>query len=326
MKWLLTGLSTALVVSACASNPAPPGGAAVQNGLVNVNGGTLYYETLGKGAPVILIHGGFGDRRMWDDQFTPLAQAFKVIRYDHRGFGKSPAAGQAYSPVDDLVKLMDHLDLKRANLVGNSMGGTLALDFALLQPMRTGAVVVIASTAAGYPTPEEDRRSVETVMNAARRDGTGAAVDLWLKHPMVNVTANHPDAGPRLRAMIEDNQHLFLNEHWPQEPMSPPAFERLVRAESQRAVHRRRQGRRIGARRRHGQRCPDQGREGGNDRRCRSSPADGGARQSEQAARRLHQPERLLTLLKLRSLRQLRNRGTGTELRQQRRFLKLLSF
>jgi pimeloyl-ACP methyl ester carboxylesterase len=227
MKWLLTGLSIALVVSACASNPAPAG-AAVQNGLVNVNGGTLYYETLGKGAPVILIHGGFGDRRMWDDQFTPLAQAFKVIRYDHRGFGKSPAAGQTYSPVDDLVKLMDHLDLKRANLVGNSMGGTLALDFALLQPMRTGAVVVIASTAAGYPTPEEDRRSVETVMNAARRDGTGAAVDLWLKHPMVNVTATHPDAGPRLRTMIQDNQRLFLNEHWPAEPVSPPTYERLV--------------------------------------------------------------------------------------------------
>jgi len=108
------------------------------------------------------------------------------------------------------------------------MGGTLALDFALLQPMRTGAVVVIASTAAGYPTPEEDRRSVETVMNAARRDGTGAAVDLWLKHPMVTVTANHADAGPRLRTMIQDNQRLFLNEHWPAEPVSPPTYERLV--------------------------------------------------------------------------------------------------
>jgi pimeloyl-ACP methyl ester carboxylesterase len=220
----------ALALSACGSNPNPAQTSATgaQNGLVAVSGGTLYYEVLGKGAPVILIHGGFGDRRMWDDQFAPLAQAFKVIRYDHRGFGKSPAAGQAYSPVDDLVKLMDHLDLKRANLVGNSMGGTLALDFALLQPMRTGAVVVVASTAAGYPTPEEDRRSVETVMNVARRDGTGAAVELWLKHPMVTVTATHPHGGPRLRSMIHDNERLFLNEHWPAEPVSPPTYDRLA--------------------------------------------------------------------------------------------------
>jgi pimeloyl-ACP methyl ester carboxylesterase len=228
MKWWLSALSLAFGAAACVANPAPPASVPVQSGLVDVNGGSLYYETLGKGAPVILIHGGFGDRRMWDDQFTPLAQAFKVIRYDHRGFGKSPAAQSVYSPVDDLVKLMDHLDLKRANLVGNSMGGTLALDFALLQPMRTGAVVAIASTAAGYSPPEDDRQSAEHVMEVARRDGTGAAAELWLKHPMVNVTASHPEGGPRLRAMMQDNPGLFLNEHWPAEPVSPPTYERLV--------------------------------------------------------------------------------------------------
>jgi pimeloyl-ACP methyl ester carboxylesterase len=230
MKWCLAVVPVVMIASACGSNPNPVAAdaAAAQSGLVDVSGGQLYYEVLGKGAPVILSHGGFGDRRMWDDQFAPLAQAFKVIRYDHRGFGMSPAADQAYSPVDDLVKLMDHLDLKRANLVGNSMGGTLALDFALLQPMRTGAVVVIASTAAGYPTPEEDQRSAETVMTTARRDGTGAAVELWLQHPMVHVTANHPGGGPRLRTMMQDNQRLFLNEHWPSEPVSPPTYQRLV--------------------------------------------------------------------------------------------------
>ena len=69
---------------------------------------------------------------------------------------------------------MDHLQLKRANLVGNSMGGTLALDFALLQPDRTGAVVVVASTAGGYPVPEEDVKRVDDVMRTARDEGTGA--------------------------------------------------------------------------------------------------------------------------------------------------------
>ena len=223
------GLAIAVLFAACDSNrTANPVPANVTGGSVPVDGGSLYYETLGKGAPVILIHGAFGDRRMWDAQFEPLSQAFRVVRYDHRGFGKSSAPDKAYSPVADLVALMDHLQLKRANLVGNSMGGTLALDFALLQPDRTGAVVVVASMAGGYPVPEEDVKTVDEVMRTARERGPAAAVPLWLQHPMVKVAAQHATAGPLLRAMIEDNQKLFLAEHWPQEPMSPPAFERLA--------------------------------------------------------------------------------------------------
>jgi pimeloyl-ACP methyl ester carboxylesterase len=113
--------------------------------------------------------------RMWDEQFQPLAQVFRVIRYDHRGFGKSSAPEKPYSPVSDLVKIMDHLKIPRVNLVGNSMGGTLALDFALVHPDGTGAVVVIASTAGGYPDTEEDRQRVMAVLSAARERGTGRA-------------------------------------------------------------------------------------------------------------------------------------------------------
>src|SRR5262245_18082255 len=193
--WL--GLVIALCFAACDSNRGTsPGPANVTSGTVAVDGGSLYYETLGKGAPVILIHGGFGDRRMWDAQFEPLSQAFRVVRYDHRGFGKSSPPDKPYSPVADLVALMDHLQLKRANLVGNWMGGTLALDFALLQPDRTGAVVVVASTDGGYPLPEEDVKTVDEVLQTARARGTAAAIPMWLQHPMVGVASHHPTAGP----------------------------------------------------------------------------------------------------------------------------------
>ena len=223
------GLALALFCAACDSNRETSSGPAnLSSGSVAVDGGSLYYETLGKGAPVILIHGGFGDRRMWDAQMEPLSQAFRVIRYDHRGFGKSSAPDKPYSPVADLVALMEHLELKRANLVGNSMGGTLALDFALLQPNLTGAVVVVASTAGGYPVPEEDIKKVNEVLGVAKDKGTSAAVPLWLQHPMVGVASRHPTAGPLLRTMVEDNQKMFLAEHWPQEPMTPPAYERLA--------------------------------------------------------------------------------------------------
>jgi pimeloyl-ACP methyl ester carboxylesterase len=223
------GLAIALFLAGCDSSREPSSGPAnLSSGSVAVDGGSVYYETLGKGAPVILIHGGFGDRRMWDAQMEPLSQAFRVIRYDHRGFGKSSAPAKPYSPVADLVALMNHLQLKRANLVGNSMGGTLALDFALLQPDLTGAVVVVASTAGGYPVPEEDIKQVNEVLGIAKDKGTSAAIPLWLQHPMVAVASRHATAGPLLRTMVEDNQRMFLAEHWPQEPMSPPAYERLT--------------------------------------------------------------------------------------------------
>jgi pimeloyl-ACP methyl ester carboxylesterase len=234
-RLLVPPLLALLVAAACTSGnggDAPSASAPVpseiQTGTVGVDGGSLYYETAGSGAPVILIHGGFGDRRMWDEQFGPLSQVFRVIRYDHRGFGRSSAPAAAYSPVGDLVKLMDHLKLVRANLVGNSMGGTLALDFALLQPDRTGAVVVIASTASGYPVPQEDVKRVEAVFEMARAKGTEAAAAQWLQHPMVAVAMQHPKAAPLVRQMIDENQKAFLMEHWPEERLTPPAYERLA--------------------------------------------------------------------------------------------------
>jgi pimeloyl-ACP methyl ester carboxylesterase len=221
-------VAVAMLAAGCSSNRETTVNPNMQSGTVAVDGGSLYYESLGKGAPVILIHGGFGDRRMWDQQFEPLSQAFRVIRYDHRGFGKSSAPPQEYSPVSDLVTLMDHLELKRANLVGNSMGGTVALDFALLRPDRTGAVVVIASAAGGYPTPEEDVKGVDQVMRTAREKGPAAAVPLWLQHPMVSVAMSHAGAGPLVRTMVTDNQKMLVADHWPQERLSPPAFERIA--------------------------------------------------------------------------------------------------
>jgi pimeloyl-ACP methyl ester carboxylesterase len=60
-----------------------------ETGFAEVDGTRLYYETLGEGHPLVLIHGGYMDRRMWDDQFYVFSQHYRVIRYDVRGFGKS---------------------------------------------------------------------------------------------------------------------------------------------------------------------------------------------------------------------------------------------
>src|SRR5881398_3508737 len=77
---------------------------------LRVRGGNLYYETAGEGPPLVLIHAGFLDSRMWDDQFQLFPKGARVIRYDVRGYGKSSQPGEEYSDAEDLFALLKHLN------------------------------------------------------------------------------------------------------------------------------------------------------------------------------------------------------------------------
>jgi pimeloyl-ACP methyl ester carboxylesterase len=94
-----------------------------ETGTVPVNGTQLYYETLGEGHPLVLLHGGYMDRRMWDDQFETFAQRYQVLRYDIRGFGKSEMPQVPYSSEEDLMTLLRHLNIEHTFLLGLSWGG-----------------------------------------------------------------------------------------------------------------------------------------------------------------------------------------------------------
>lgn len=216
---LLCAASTAFAQRAGDAKPA--------TGMLDVGGGSIYYETAGAGAAVVLIHGGFGDRRMWDGQFRALASDYRVVRYDHRGFGRSAAPPARYSPVADLLRLLDRLDIRRAHLVGNSLGGTLAIDFALKHPARVASLVVVASGPDGVPIPQADIDSVVRVFQAAETGGAEKSAELWLAHPMVAVSSRRPGARELLRAMVSENRGVFLMKHWPSEESNPPAARRL---------------------------------------------------------------------------------------------------
>ncbi len=179
------------------------------------------------GPVIVFSHGGFGDRRMWDGQFDEFAKKYRVIRYDHRGFGKSPAPESAYSPVQDLVNLLDQLKIDRAHIVGNSMGGSLGIDFTLLHPSRVISLTVVASGPNGVPVPQEDQEKMNAVFKTAAEQGLEAAGQMWVKNPMVAVTARMPSTEPLLKTMIHDNASIFKMRFWPIEKMDPPAAKRL---------------------------------------------------------------------------------------------------
>jgi 3-oxoadipate enol-lactonase len=121
-------------------------------GIAEVNGTSLYYEIVGSGHPLVLIHGFGLDTRMWDDQFEAFAQHYRVVRYDMRGYGKTaPPADEGYSHTDDLKALLEYLRIDRAHILGQSRGGAVAIDFALAHPEATGALVLVDPVLGGHP-------------------------------------------------------------------------------------------------------------------------------------------------------------------------------
>ena len=121
-----------------------------ETGYAAINDAKLYYEITGDGPPLVLVHAGIADLRLWDEQVEAFAQHFKVVRYDQRGYGKSQPVPGSYSDVDDLRDLLDVLNIDSAYLVASSKGGVVALDFALAYPGRVRGMVAVGTYPDGF--------------------------------------------------------------------------------------------------------------------------------------------------------------------------------
>jgi pimeloyl-ACP methyl ester carboxylesterase len=126
-----------------------------ETGFLETNGARIYYEAEGSGEPVVLIHAGVANLRMWDDQVAALRDRYRMIRYDTRGFGRTETDAVEFSNRADIAALLDHLGEKAAHLVGISRAGQIALDFAIESPDRVRSLVVGAGGISGYESPEE---------------------------------------------------------------------------------------------------------------------------------------------------------------------------
>jgi pimeloyl-ACP methyl ester carboxylesterase len=129
-----------------------------KSGFVNIGGAHIYYETAGKGRPFAMIHAGVADSRQWDNEFAFFARNYQVIRYDMRGYGKSEPVDGEFSHMSDFVSVLNALEIHEPLIVmGCSMGGGLAMDFALSHSSRVKALIMVGSGPSGLeldvPTP-----------------------------------------------------------------------------------------------------------------------------------------------------------------------------
>jgi len=219
----------AAALAGCAEFQIPGVEPAVDRGKADVPGASLYYETSGKGQSVVLIHAFMLDTRTWDDQFEAYSRSYRVIRYDARGFGRSsvPRAGEPYSHSDDLAALLDRLDAGPAHVVGVSMGGRFALDFAVTYPDRLRSLTVIDPVVGGWPWSRKWLVSYAPILEAARRGDIAAAKEAWLGHPLFAPLREKPAVAQRMRQMVNDYSGWHLVNRDPARVPQPPTVSQL---------------------------------------------------------------------------------------------------
>jgi 3-oxoadipate enol-lactonase len=152
--------------------------------MINIGGGDqVWADDSGTGTPLVLLHPGVGDSRIWDPIRPALTAQYRVIRYDARGYGRSPAPTAPYVLLDDLVAVLDHYGLERAALVGCSQGGDTSLGLAITQPSRVSSLVLLCPGISGYAIPDDP--AVDAAFDAAEPEGADAiaevALGLWAR-------------------------------------------------------------------------------------------------------------------------------------------------
>ncbi len=152
----------------------------------------LAYDEVGTGPPMVLLHSGICDRRMWDPQLAALAPEFAVVRPDLRGFGESPLPAEPFSNHADVLELLDHLDIDRASVVGSSYGGRVALELATAAPQRVARLVLLCPAFGGLAPSEAATAFERAEEDLLERGDVAGAVELnvatWLAPEADEVT------------------------------------------------------------------------------------------------------------------------------------------
>jgi pimeloyl-ACP methyl ester carboxylesterase len=198
----------------------------------------MHYELRGDGHPLVLIHSGVSDLRFWDDQMEAFAEQHRVIRYDVRGHGKTPCPPGDYSHHGDLKALLDHLGVGQTAVLGCSMGGGIAIDFALAYPGQVIALIPVASAVGGFDPEEsdiaakEERERLFSEMGVAYDQGDFRSAAHLLARVWVDGPKRSPDqVDPEVRARaMEMMMGMFElpEDEGTEQPLDPPAASRLA--------------------------------------------------------------------------------------------------
>jgi pimeloyl-ACP methyl ester carboxylesterase len=187
----------------------------------------LWYATQGTGPAIVLVHGSNLDSRSFDWMVGPLAKTHRTLVMDLRFHGRSRDAGGPVSWEGDLLEVMDAAGIRRATLLGHSLGSQIVVDFALAHPDRVERLVLVGPSVSGY-RPTAMPAGMEPMIQALRSgDIPGAAAALAAMPAMQLVAAK--DRQAFVTWLFSDNAGLFRVDPTRLLPARPPATEQLER-------------------------------------------------------------------------------------------------
>lgn len=201
------------------------------SGTAKVNGTSIFYETRGKGFPLVFVSGGgILDRRGWDNQFETFAKHYRVVRYDIRGIGKSERPHASFSHSKDLYELLRFLKITRAHVVGLSVGGAIAIDFAIEYPEVVDRLILAASGLSSDAKSDGNVQGLKALTDLVRSKGVEHVTQLTLDAPFVLSKQNN-EGREKVRRIYLDNADVFesgfpVYSLW--EPIQPPPENRLA--------------------------------------------------------------------------------------------------
>jgi len=197
---------------------------------VKLANGELYYESKGSGLPLLFLHAGIADSRMWDEQVKFFSGDFQVVRCDLRGYGNSQLPDGQFAYHDDILALTQALGLPPAWIVGASFGGLVAVDYCLAYPERVRGLVLAAPAISGMPKSEEliAFSTAEDELEVAGK--VDELVELNLR-TWVDGHNRETPVNTDLRKKIADMQLVALRQPMPEnvslKKLDPPSYQRL---------------------------------------------------------------------------------------------------
>ena len=165
-----------------------------------VNGVKINYQLSGEGPAIILLHGFTGSHQDWALQIPVLSKKYQVVAMDHRGQGKSeaPSSPDDYSVsifAQDVCGLLQHLGISKACVGGHSMGGFMALEFALEHPEMVAALVLVDTSSGQWERDPEYEKVRAKLKELAQTEGMEAAFEYNAAHNamMLERFEQHPE-------------------------------------------------------------------------------------------------------------------------------------
>ena len=219
MMKTLTALTLAFGLGACdAAVSGEPGLA---------SNGAIHFESCGSGPQaIVLLHDGLLDSASFEGVWTNLCRDFHVVRYDRRGYGKSPAASGPYSQIDDLAAVIAVAKLDHVTVVGVSSGGGIALDYALDHPQTVDRIVLVGAQINGFTLSDHFNTRNRRAFVPMLIGSVDGVANNWLNDPYLFAPGDQA-AQDQARALWKANPQDISHLRNDPERRGPSALPRL---------------------------------------------------------------------------------------------------